>query len=48
MNMSTNSCKSMGSEKFLFHLFLTTLKIALLAYTLWQNSCKTPLPKKNI
>ena len=28
--------------------FFTTFKVALAAYTLWQNSCKTPLPQKNI
>ena len=38
----------MKSEKCSFQLFLTTLKIALAAYTLWQNGCKTLLPKKNI
>ena len=37
----------MKSEKFPFQLFLATLKIALAAYTLRQNSCKTLLPQKN-
>ena len=38
------SSKSMKSEKFPFQLILTTLKITLVVYTLWQNSCKTVLP----
>ena len=33
----------MTSEKFRFHLFLTTLKMALAAYNLWRNSYKTLL-----
>ena len=43
-------------DLFFFHVrlwnysfqLLTTLKIALATYTLWQNKCKTVLPKKNI
>ena len=41
-------CESIKSEKFSFELFLATLKIALAASTLWQNSCKTRFPQKNI
>ena len=36
----------MKSEKFLFQLFLTTFKIALAAYTLWQNNCKAHPQRK--
>ena len=39
-------CKSIKSEKLPFQLFLTTLKIALAASTLWQYSCKRDFHRK--